>query len=92
MTNEQIDVLAVMERARRDALWIRDDARHNNNEAEYEHWEKRRAELCKAHAAVSELIDAAAVFMRDEPAPSVNEMVDQYDRVRAALARVGGAE
>lgn len=92
MSNEPIDVLAVLDRAARRATDERDQHDDNNAKAFADSWEALRAELRNASAAIAELIDAANTVYRLHLNCETNRhaITNAYSDLSAALARATG--
>lgn len=93
MSAQAVDVLAVMECAALKAVWERDEANANGDEARAERWERQRAELRDAQAAVAELIRTGQVLHAAWALGGRDPTDEEIDAHFVALTRVigGGA-
>lgn len=76
-----VDVLAVMDAA----------CKLHAEGAYADAWEVELTRIAEVRAAVAELIEAAAAEHARAARPLCGAGADSYDRLAAALARVGGA-
>jgi hypothetical protein len=103
MSAQPVDVLDVMETAALKAVWERDEADANGDEVRGETYDRLRADLREARAAVAELMAAMGAALERSrclhPQPSspdehdglTPEARELFNRCAAALARCGGA-